>query len=240
MLGTGSVRAGSLAISAKAPNQVKRTRCYSLQSPGSPYIRSTSTPQLTARRYSPTSPSIHRDTGYRSRTPETSRALRRVGRRGVARALLTLTNMKFQLLLSLLTTLTLAFAMQNQLIFDAKAAAGGFTIASSDYAAPLLIRKSEPDALHVAVKTFAEDVERVTGVKPKVYIDTLPKDTKGAIVVSTVGLAGGKGDGAQQAFSAGGDDLAGKWESYRVSVVNGQEYGAEQVLAVTGSDKVRL
>jgi hypothetical protein len=128
--------------------------------------------------------------------------------------------------------------MKNQLIFTAHS--GGFVIASSGRAAPILIRSNEPEALHVAVNTFAEDVERVTGVKPEIHLDSLPNDFQGAIVVS-IAKTSKKGDeastkgGTQKVFLAE-SGLAGQWESFQISVKAGE--GDNSVLAVTGSDRV--
>lgn len=128
--------------------------------------------------------------------------------------------------------------MSNQLLLDLSTPTNAFIIAGEGKASPILIHSSESEALFVAVNTFAEDVKRVTGVKPEVFTDSLLKGTKSAIVVSTFGTAGKK-DGAQAFFSAG-NELSGQWESYQMSVKSGDELGVERILAVTGSDKVSL
>ena len=110
-----------------------------------------------------------------------------------------------------------------------------FTIASKyhHYAAPILLDSSDNIAIHIAAKTFAEDVYRVTGVRPDLYNDTLPDGTKEAIIVGSV--SSGLVDGLQDVEYVEG--LKGKWESYDMRVKNNVK-GVEDALVIVGSDRV--
>lgn len=117
---------------------------------------------------------------------------------------------------------------------------GDFLIASKHkhkhkkHATPLLLDSNDNEAIHLAAQTFARDVYWVTGVRPELYNDTLPKGTPHAIVVGSVDSDLIKG-------VKGGEEikqLQGKWESYDVRV---REYkGLEKALVVVGSDRVGL
>lgn len=106
-----------------------------------------------------------------------------------------------------------------------------FVIASRHhhYAAPLLLDSKDNVAIHIAAQTFAEDVYRVTGVRPRLYNDTLPKRTRRAIVVGSLGSA--------LIDETEAEGLQGKWESYDVRVKKAV-HGADEDLVITGSDRV--
>lgn len=106
-----------------------------------------------------------------------------------------------------------------------------FVIASRHhhYAAPLLLDSKDNVAIHIAAQTFAEDVYRVTGVRPRLYNDTLPKRTRRAIVVGSLGSSL-----IDETVTEG---LQGKWESYDVRIKKAV-HGADEALVITGSDRV--
>lgn len=138
-----------------------------------------------------------------------------------------------------LCALSIVAAMQNQLSFNLTDESKVFLITKSGHSTPIFVKSTESEALHVAVKTFAEDIERVSGVKPKIFTDDIPAGTESAIVVSTITGGKEKRDVAQSTFSTG-ESLAGQWESYSMKVESGGNLGVKQILSVTGSDKVSL
>lgn len=145
-----------------------------------------------------------------------------------------ISQLKWVFAVSLYSTYTMA-----SLILDKHV--DGILLASSKGAAPILLDSKAPEALHVAVNTFADDVERVVGVRPEVFTDSLPKGVQSAIVVSIYGdsvqPAPEQGHQGQQHFSASG--LAGKWESYEIRGRRGVA-GADEAMIITGSDKVSI
>lgn len=116
--------------------------------------------------------------------------------------------------------------MENKLVFDTKLDDKSFLIASSTVATSILVDSKDHEAVHIAAQTFVEDVERVTGSKPKVYFDTLPKDVDSAIIACTV-----------ESSLAQDTALRGQWEAFDIRV--GQNTASKECLFVTGSDKVR-
>jgi hypothetical protein len=73
--------------------------------------------------------------------------------------------------------------MENILVFDQPSKPDLFHIASGEYATAILLDSKDDEAVHIAANIFADDVERVTGRRPTVHIDFLPKGTSTAIVL---------------------------------------------------------
>ena len=110
-------------------------------------------------------------------------------------------------------------------------------------ALPILLDSQDAEAIHIAARSFAEDVFRVVGVRPEIYHDTLPHGSSGAIVAATVSSTLMKGlqkgsIGAQVVMTSGSSELEGQWESYEMKVHSGV-MGTKDALVITGSDRVR-
>lgn len=114
------------------------------------------------------------------------------------------------------------------------------TWTSAGSAAPLLIDSTDPEAVHIAVKNFANDVYRVTGARPKVHVDNLPGDEETAIVAATSAsrlmreIRSVISSDRKSVYS----ELDGKWESFRIQVENKPLPGLEEGLIISGSDRV--
>jgi len=100
------------------------------------------------------------------------------------------------------------------------------------HALPILLDSRDDVAIHLAAKTFAKDVHKVTGLHPSLYNDTLPKGVEHAVVLCSAD-SGLLGSGDVQGI----EEIKGKWESYDVRVRKGIA-GTERSLVVTGSDRV--
>jgi hypothetical protein len=100
--------------------------------------------------------------------------------------------------------------MENILVFDQPSKPDLFHIASSEYATAILLDSKDDEAVHIAANTFADDVERVTGRRPTVHIDSLPKGTSTAIVACTCSSA--------LAHPEVAGALDGQWEAYDIRV----------------------
>jgi hypothetical protein len=118
--------------------------------------------------------------------------------------------------------------MENILVFDQPSKPDLFHIASSEYATAILLDSKDDEAIHIAANTFADDVERVSGRRPTVHIDSLPKGTSTAIVACTSSSALAHTDSARA--------LDGQWEAYDIRIE--RDGAAESVMQVVGSDKV--
>ena len=118
--------------------------------------------------------------------------------------------------------------MKNILVFDQPSKPDVFHIASGEYATAILLDSKDDEAVHIAANTFADDIERVSGKKPTVHIDSLPKGTSTAIIACTSSSALAHTEVARA--------LEGQWEAYDVRIE--RDGAAESVMQVVGSDKV--
>ena len=127
----------------------------------------------------------------------------------------------------------------EQIIFDSLPSSqdDSFILASAPHkrSVPLLLDSTDDEAIHVAAQTFAEDVFRVTGLRPLLYNDTLPTDEDRAIVV---GSATSRLVSNLQGNMGYVDGLKGKWESFDVRVMEKPVKGVDEGLVVIGSDRV--
>lgn len=114
---------------------------------------------------------------------------------------------------------------------------GGFTIASKSegYSAPFLLDSKDDIAIHLAARTLANDIKTITGVEPRLYNDTLPRNVSEAIIIGSVGsrvvgdIEGDKGPR---------EVVGGKWESYDIRVTKTPLKHLDAGLVITGSDRV--
>ena len=108
----------------------------------------------------------------------------------------------------------------------------GYIISSRhrNHALPLLLDSKDNVAIHIAARTFANDVYRVTGVRPEMYNDTLPNGTRDAIIIGTQGsglIGNVRGAGIPE----------GQWESYDARVVLDPVESMDRALVIVGSDR---
>ncbi|ORX37574.1 hypothetical protein BD324DRAFT_622478 [Kockovaella imperatae] len=99
---------------------------------------------------------------------------------------------------------------------------------------PILIDSTDDEAIHIAAHFFANDIERVTGLKPAVYNDTIPRGVESAIIVGSVDSS------LVQSFEPDWtDDMKGRWEVWDARVVKNPRVKGdlEEVLMLTGSDR---
>ena len=111
--------------------------------------------------------------------------------------------------------------MENQLQFGSSSEAG-FFIANHGQVAPIVIGPDVDQSVHIAVTTFAEDIQRLTGSRPVIgsELDAFQEPTIEVRI-------------ATEQDKEVKDSLVGKWESYLIRVERGGG-----TLAVIGSDKV--
>ena len=112
-------------------------------------------------------------------------------------------------------------AMKNQLDFESSTEAT-FFIANHGKVAPIVIGPDVDQSVHIAVATFADDIQRVTGSRPVICSEL--NSIKGPVIEVRIVTEQDK------EFE---DSLLGKWESYLIRV---DRDGS--ALAVIGSDKV--
>ena len=124
--------------------------------------------------------------------------------------------------------------------FEQASAHDAFPLVTAGQAAAIYIDPEDADTLGAAVDAFASDVERVSGVRPRV-LTSLEAPLPAELVV--VGIAGhskeiGRLRGAGT-LNAGLMDqsVEGKWESALTTVVSRPMPGVRHALVVAGSDR---
>lgn len=124
----------------------------------------------------------------------------------------------------------------------------GFVLAGPNFALDIILDAHDPAAVHIAARSFADDVQRITGSQPRLRngtVDFVGDGKHQAIVVGTIGSklirqverARWSGTEGQKVISSP-ESLKGQWESYEVEVVDQPLRGLDDALVVTGSDRV--
>src|SRR5688572_12044045 len=114
-------------------------------------------------------------------------------------------------------------------------ASGALTLASRGAVIPLHVSSSDYVGVRRAAGDLRADVERVTGVAPTLATDTLPR-AREIVLIGTIGrsplidslVAERKLDVRQ---------VAGRWETFVLQVVERPRRGIDRALVITGSDK---
>jgi hypothetical protein len=122
----------------------------------------------------------------------------------------------------------------------------GFPLISSSSSTTIYYSAESAPGLIIAVNTFADDIKRVSGTRPKVHSSDTPIDSsKPAVFIGTVGSR--LIQGVRQDIRGGEDrvnehetawkGLEGKWEAYDIRGIPGKD-GCGDRLYITGSDMV--
>jgi len=122
------------------------------------------------------------------------------------------------------------------LLKDTVSAASDFPIVLDGRAATILVDQSDAKVLHIAAGLLAADIQRVTGVKPKVSSDLALGRSGPVIVAGTLGGSSLITDLANRG-KLDGTAVEGKWESYVISTVMDPFPGVSQALVIAGSDR---
>lgn len=109
---------------------------------------------------------------------------------------------------------------------------GNFPLVITGKAAPLVIDPKDEEVVAIVTKDFSEDVELVTNVKPqiihRVEAGTLP------VIIGTLGKSSYI-DKMESTGKIQTVDVAGKWETFSISVVENPLPGIKQALVIFGS-----
>lgn len=116
-----------------------------------------------------------------------------------------------------------------QVVTDTPKTPREFDLVRSGKSVTLVVSQEDAETARLAVKLFADDLERVTGVKPQV-VDSVPADGD-AVVIGTVGHSPVLNSLHQENAVAA---LRGKWESGVVFLVPNKN---RKLLVVAGSDR---
>lgn len=109
-----------------------------------------------------------------------------------------------------------------------------FTAEGHGSSVPILTDSKDDIAIHLAVETVADDIEKITGRRPEVYNDTLPHRAGQAVIVGSVNSRlVGNVRGAEYA-----EELKGTWERFDIRTLSKPIKGVKEGLVITGSDRV--
>jgi hypothetical protein len=119
---------------------------------------------------------------------------------------------------------------------DHPAAAVDFPIAVNGRATAIYVAPGNPETVRVAAEAFAEDVERVTGVKPRMLTSLAAPLPAELILVGVLGRSP-ELEALVRARKLNVDAVAGKWEAAVTSTVNTPMPGVRRALIILGSDR---
>jgi hypothetical protein len=113
---------------------------------------------------------------------------------------------------------------------------GAFPLVTNGYPAAVLVDSQADSAVLHAARSFAADLERVSGNRARM-IDGGADDLRGAVVV--IGVLGHSTliDALAAAGKIDITDLQGEWEAFRQIVVDNPFPGVPRALVVVGSDR---
>jgi len=110
-----------------------------------------------------------------------------------------------------------------------------FPLASNGSVSVMITDSSDYPGVVRAFRQLCGDIEKVTGSKPILSTGNIPEG-KNIIIAGTIG----KNKIIDNLIKTGKlqtDSLAGKWESYQITIVREPLPGVESALVITGSDK---
>ncbi len=116
------------------------------------------------------------------------------------------------------------------------AAGKDFSVVEKGRAAAIYVAPQNPETVRVAAEAFAEDVERVTGAKPRLLTSLKGPLPAELIVVGVLGKSP-EIDGMRAAGKLDVAGVDGKWESAVTAVVERPLPGVRRALVIAGSDR---
>lgn len=132
-------------------------------------------------------------------------------------------------------TASSAFACTSPASVCAYKSEGSFALIQNGQPATILVEKSNDMAVQRVAKSFAEDLQRVSGRRTAVINDKR-NIKKQAIVIGVVGQS----QLINELIDAGKLDLSGlksQWEAFQIAVVQNPWPNVEQALVIAGSDR---
>ncbi|KAL7415468.1 hypothetical protein BDY24DRAFT_383043 [Mrakia frigida] len=146
----------------------------------------------------------------------------------------TLQRCLLALLPLLFLTPSLVVSLGQKSIVAFESAGDSFPLVSSGRAVSILVSKDDFPGILRAAKTFAGDIKNVTSQAPDVLID-LASNSSLAVVLGSVGSPF-----VSTLVNAGAmnvSDIQGRWEAFKIQIVDGSSIGVERALVIAGSDK---
>ncbi len=142
----------------------------------------------------------------------------------------------FVLLLSVqYVTPQTAFATGGELYIRFESGTGEFPLSVSGKSAPLCVSSKDYPGVRLILKYFQSDIEKVTGTKPEIYVDSIPAFND-IVVIGTIGMSSMIDKlVAEKKIDVIG--ISGKWEAFLIQCVDKPFPGVGRALVIAGSDK---
>jgi hypothetical protein len=126
-------------------------------------------------------------------------------------------------------------AFDNPSYISSEKGKGYFTLSASGLSAPLYVSSEDFPGVIRILKLFKSDIGRVTGAEPDLFIDEIP-DSKEIVIVGTLG----KSEIIDELVKNKKlivTDIAGRWETYLIQIIEKPLIGVNRALIIAGSDK---
>lgn len=112
---------------------------------------------------------------------------------------------------------------------------GAFPLVEGEQAAPLFVDAADYPAVLRAAEDLQQDIDRVTGITPKLKIGGAPSG-RTAVIAGTLGT-NSLIDELVQVGAIDTRPIAGKWEAFLIATLENPLPGVAQALVIVGSDR---
>src|SRR3989442_3578055 len=143
--------------------------------------------------------------------------------------------MKKKLIIVLSATVWSFIRLYSQDFITEKKQPGAFPIVSGSAVSPVYVDDRDYSLVKRAGGFLQNDIQMVTGKKPEI-LNTLPTSGKNMIIIGTLDKSALINRLVEEK-KMNVDSLKGKWEGYKLQVVDKPFNGIENALVIVGSDK---
>ncbi len=109
-----------------------------------------------------------------------------------------------------------------------------FPLVLNNKAVPIMIDPNDAKVVGIAAKSFASDIEMISGIKPEV---SLTVKAEYIIIAGTIGQSKILNKLSQKLKQAGSSKIENKWEAFMIVTINAPLKGVKKALVVVGSDR---
>ncbi len=143
--------------------------------------------------------------------------------------------MKPKFFFPILATIVFSLPLYSQNFVSEKNEQGAFPVVTSSQTTSIYVDKNDDWLVHKAASLLQSDIERVTGKKPEI-ISTLPPTAKNIIIIGSINKSSLIGKLVKEK-KLNVDDIKGKWESFKLQVINNPLNQIQNAFIIAGSDK---
>jgi Glycosyl hydrolase family 115/Gylcosyl hydrolase family 115 C-terminal domain len=126
--------------------------------------------------------------------------------------------------------------MSTVVHLDQRRSAGDFALAERGRATAVFVAPESSETVRVTAKAFADDVQRVTGVKPQILSTLGDRPPKYLVIVGVIGNSA-EIDRMRKSGRLQTTSVDGRWESAVIATVDHPRPGILRALVIAGSDR---